>query len=107
MCRRGPVRQLRCDQGINFVGGKNEWEKAYKEMDKAALEQEFLKHNCDIGELQVQHTSCQPHERLMGGSHKNARAGLTILLSSSGHQLNDDSLHTPIAEVEALMNSRY
>ena len=106
VCRRGPVRQLRCDQGSNFVGGKNEWEKAYDEMDKAVLEQEFLKHNCDMVSFKFN----VPHASHMGGSWerliRSARAALTSLLSSSGHQLNDDSLHTLIVEVEALINSR-
>ncbi|XP_063878734.1 uncharacterized protein LOC135110395 [Scylla paramamosain] len=30
--RRGPVRQLRCDQGTNFVGAKSEYEKCLKEL---------------------------------------------------------------------------
>ena len=106
VCRRGPVRQLRCDQGSNFVGGKNEWEKAYEEMDKAALEQEFLRHNCDMVSFKFN----VPHASHMGGSWerliRSARAALTSLLSSSGHQLNDDSLRTLIVEVEMLINSR-
>ena len=106
VCRRGPVRQLRCDQGSNFVGGKNEWEKAYDEMDKAVLEQEFLKHNCDMVSFKFN----VPHASHMGGSWerliRSARAALTSLLSSSGHQLSDDFLHTLIVEVEALINSR-
>ena len=30
--RRGPVRQLSCDQGTNFVGARNKLRKALKEM---------------------------------------------------------------------------
>ena len=31
--RRGPVRELRSDQGTNFVGAQNELKKALQEMD--------------------------------------------------------------------------
>ena len=34
VCRRGPVQQLRSDQGTNFVGAKNELEAALPEMNQ-------------------------------------------------------------------------
>ena len=45
--RRGPVRQLRCDQGTNFIGARNELQKALSEMDDSKIQRELVKENCD------------------------------------------------------------
>ena len=41
--RRGPVRKLFCDNGTNFVGGKNMLEEALKEEDHVRIRGELLK----------------------------------------------------------------
>ena len=41
LARRGPVRVLRCDQGTNLVGARNELSEAVKEMDQDKV-REFL-----------------------------------------------------------------
>ena len=45
--RPGPVRQLRSDQGKNFVGAKNELEGTLLEMNHSTIQRELLKQNCD------------------------------------------------------------
>lgn len=57
--RRGPVRQLRSDQGTNFVGAKNDLQQALAELDQNKLRQELLKRNCDwvTYKMNVPHTS--------------------------------------------------
>ena len=37
--RRGPVRQLRCDQGTNFMGARNELKSALEELDQDRLQE--------------------------------------------------------------------
>lgn len=45
--RRGPVRQLRSDQGTNFVGASNELKAALSEMNQDTLKKEMAKTSCD------------------------------------------------------------
>ena len=37
VARRGPVRQIRCDNGTNFIGAKSELDKAFSEMDQSVI----------------------------------------------------------------------
>ena len=60
--RRGPVRQLRSDQGTNFVGAKNELQQALAKLDQGKIRQELLKRNCDWVAYKVN----VPHARHMG-----------------------------------------
>ena len=46
--RRGPVRTIRSDNGGNFVGACNEFEKAYKEMDHNRIRKFLLIKQCDL-----------------------------------------------------------
>ena len=39
---RGPLRQLRCDRGSNFVGAQNELNKALSSLDDERLQQFLL-----------------------------------------------------------------
>ena len=60
---RGPVRQIRSDQGTNFVGAKNELQKALSELDHVKIRQDLLKRNCDW----VDYKMNVPHASHMGG----------------------------------------
>ena len=60
VCRRGPVRVLRCDRGTNFVGASTELQKCLKEMDQAMVEAELLKENCDWVEFKFNLTCRRP-----------------------------------------------
>ena len=42
LSRRGPIRQLRSDQGTNFVGTKRELKEALKELNGDAIRKELL-----------------------------------------------------------------
>ena len=47
ICRRGPVRQLRSDQGTNFIGAKRKLREALQAMDQCKISSEMLKEDCD------------------------------------------------------------
>lgn len=45
-CLRGPICQLRSDQGTNFVGAKRELKEALDELDHTRIRNELQCHNC-------------------------------------------------------------
>ena len=46
--RRGKVRELRSDQGTNFVGARNELNAALKELDTTSLKDYSSSEDCDL-----------------------------------------------------------
>ncbi|XP_066553505.1 uncharacterized protein LOC136721589 [Amia ocellicauda] len=96
---RGIVRQIRCDQGTNFVGARREFIQALKEMD-----QEELK------ELRCEFIMNTPASSHMGGvwerQIRTIRSVLTSILEQSARQLDCSSLRTFLYEVMAVVNSR-
>ena len=104
--RHGPVRQIRSDQGTNFIGAKNELQKALSELDHVKIGQELLKRNCDW----VDYKMNVPHASHMGGAWerqiRSVRNILAALLSRHGSQLDDESLSTFLVEAKSIVNCR-
>ena len=104
--RRGPVRQLRSDQGTNFVGAKNELEATLLEMNHSTIQRELLKQNCDWIDWKMN----VPQASHMGGAWerqiRTVPSVLSALLQKHGRQLDDESLRTLMVETEAIVNSR-
>ena len=104
--RRGPVRQLRSDQGTNFVGASNELKAALSEMNQDTLKKEMARTSCDciVFKMNV------PSASHMGGAWerqiRNVRSVLSALLDDHGRQLDDESLQTLMIEAESIVNSR-
>ena len=53
ICRRGPVRQMRSDNGSNFIGARRELKEALAEMDQGQAKTEMLKESCDWVEIKL------------------------------------------------------
>lgn len=104
--RRGPIRQLRCDRGTNFVGAKRELQQAAQALDTSKIHEFLLKKNCDFFSFEMN----VPSASHMGGSWerqiRTVRSVLSGLLEEHGHQLDDESLRTLMCEAEAVVNSR-
>lgn len=96
---RGPVRQLRSDQGTNFVGARRELLEALKDMDQECLKQ-----------LGCEFVMNVPGASHMGGAWerqiRTIRSVLTSILDQSSHRLDSSSLRTYLYEVMAIVNSR-
>lgn len=96
---RGNVRQLRCDQGTNFVGARREFTELMKGMDQERTKSfgcEFLMN--------------PPAASHMGGvwerQIRTIRSVLTAILDQSAQRLDSTSLRTFMYEVMAIINSR-
>ena len=106
VCRRGPIRRIYCDNGTNFIGGRNLLESAMREEDHNRIRQTLSKDNCDWVEFALN----VPHASHMGGvwerQIRTARSALANLLDANAQQLDDELLRTLFTEAEAVINSR-
>ena len=108
IARRGPIREMRSDQGTNFVGADNDLKISLEEMNlnkvSATLRQEF---NAD---LSIKWKRNPPAASHMGGvwerQIRTVRSILKALLRDYGHALDDESFRTLMTEVECIVNSR-
>ena len=104
--RRGPVRQLRSDQGTNFVGAKDELQQALSTMENEKIRQELVKRNCDWIYFKMN----VPEASHMGGSWerqiRTVRNVLASLLTQHAAQLDEETLRTFMVEAEAIVNCR-
>ncbi|XP_049318702.1 uncharacterized protein LOC125780534 [Astyanax mexicanus] len=100
---RGAVRQIRSDQGTNFVGAKNELAKALKELDQDRLTGFLAEKQCDF----IMNVPDASH---MGGvwerQIRTIRSVLNCVLSQSTGRIDDASLRTFFYEAMSIINSR-
>lgn len=106
ICRRGPIRQLRSDQGINFVGAKEELKEALKELDHDMIRSELLKENCDWFVFKMNMPSASHCGGVWERQIRTFRSVMSALSEKSEAQLDDEVLRTFLCEVEAIINSR-
>lgn len=96
---------IRCDQGSNLVGVKNELQKALSSMDQIHVHHFLLEPNCDWIEFQLNVPSASHMGGIWERQIRTARNILSVLLDQCGSQLNDKSLQTFMTEVDAVVNS--
>ena len=106
VCRRGPIRQLRSDQGTNFVGAKRELKACLAELDQSKISSELLKINCDWFHFKMNVPSASHMGGVWERQIRSVRNVLSALLQSNGSQLDDESLRTLMCEAESIVNSR-
>ena len=102
MALRGPVKQMRSDQGTNFVGAKNEFTATLKE-SKPQLQSFLADNNCEF-------LFNPPAASHMGGvwerQIRTVRSILEALVSNLPGRLDSLSLRTFFYEAMATVNSR-
>ena len=106
ICRRGPVRQMRSDNGSNFIGAQRELKEALAEMDRDQVKVEMLKENCDWFEVKFNVPSASHMGGIWEHQIQRVRSVLSALLESNSQQMNDEALRTFMCEAEAVVNSR-
>ena len=100
---REAVRQLRSDQGSNFVGAQHELKEALKEIKHERLQTYLADQGCDF-------VMNVPHASHMGGvcerQIRTIRSVLNAILHQSGGRLDSASLRTFFYEAMAIANGR-
>ena len=103
IARSGPVREMRSDNGTNFVGTHNELLQAIQEMDHEEIRAKLQRENIDW-------TFNLPAASHMGGvwerQIKTTRKILAGLMDEYGHCLDEESFRILMCEVETVINSR-
>ena len=106
ICRRGPIRQMRSDQGTNFVGAKRELKEALGELDHDKIGKELLQNNCDWFSFKMNVPSASHMGGVWERQIRSVRSVLSVLLENNENELDDESLSTFMCEAEAIINSR-
>ena len=100
---RGPVQQLRSDQGSNFVGARNELSIAMNELDNERIQSYLTKNRCEF-------VMNVPYSSHWGGvwerQIRTTRSILNTVLNDYKGRLDTSSLRTFFYEVMAIINSR-
>ena len=103
ICRRGSVREIRCDRGTNFIGAEAELKKAIEEMDDQEIKAELLKENIDW----IKNPACASN---FGGvwerQIRSIRSVMNGLIREHGSRLDEESLRTFLCEAECTINNR-
>ena len=99
--RRGDVKELRCDNGSNFVGSERELKKSLQEWNQGQIERELKQRGCKwIFQPPTASSMSGVWERMV-------RSAKTVLKSILGAQtVTDVVLRTLVTEVERILNGR-
>ncbi|XP_052430381.1 uncharacterized protein LOC127971416 [Carassius gibelio] len=100
---RGAVRQIRSDQGTNFVGARNELEKGLKDLDQERISTYLASKQCDF-------LMNVPEASHMGGvwerQIRTVRSVMNAVLAQAKGRLDDTSLRTFFYEAMLIVNNR-
>ena len=101
MCRRGQVRHLRSDNGTNFVGAERELREALSAIDHSKIQSALLQKGIDWS---FNTPGASHHGGVWERLIRMVRKVLFSVLQQQS--LDDESLHTILCEVEAILNDR-
>ena len=102
ICRRGSVKEIRCERGTNFIGAEAELKKAIEEMDDQEIKAELLKERVDWNK----NSACASN--FGGGWERQIRSIRNVmngLIREHGSRLNKESLRTFLYKAENTINN--
>ena len=106
IARRGAVREIRSDNGTNFVGADNEFKKLIADIDDEKISSFLSERNCDW----VRWERNTPTASHMGGAWerqiRTVREILTSMIKTNPRTLDEETLRTFLTEAEGIVNSR-
>ena len=102
ICRRGPVREIRCDRGTNFIGAEAELKKAIDEIDDQKVKAELLKAKIDWIKNPASASNFGGVRERQIRSIRNVMSGL---IREHGNRFGE-SLRTFLCEAESTINNR-
>ena len=101
MNRRGEVKELRCDNGSNFVGGERELRESMEQWNQNQVQRELIQRGCKwIFQPPTASSMSGVWERLV----RSAKTVLKSIIAS--HTVTDVTLTTVLTEVERILNGR-
>ena len=104
--RRGNIRQMKSDNGSNFVGAVKELRKSFQDMNHSRINEYLRTHGADW----IIWINNPPTASHMGGvwerQIRTASGIRNALVKTHGKSLDNESLHTLLVKVEAIVNSR-
>lgn len=101
IARRGQVKQLRSDNGTNFIGAERELRTAIEEWNQSQINDVLLQKG-------IKWTFNPPTGSHHGGAWERLIRSVRKVLNSTFfvQNLDEEGLHTVLCEVEAIINSR-
>ena len=101
IARRGQVKEMRSDNGTNFVGADRELKKAMKEWNTAQIENSLLQHD-------IKWMFNPPSGSHHGGVWERIIRSIRKIMGATLREqsLDEESLQTFFCECEAILNSR-
>ncbi len=99
ICRRGQVKEIRSDNGTNFVSSNRELNQALKELNQNKIQSSLALEG-------IKWTFNSPHGAHQGGVWERLVQEVKKVLCSVVRQLDDESLLTVLCEVESILNDR-
>lgn len=101
ICRRGQVKEIRSDNGTNFVGSARELKEALEQVNGKRIEKTLLQEG-------ITWKFNPPHGAHHGGVWERLIKQVKSVLQSVLKQqtLDDEALQTAFCEVEAILNDR-
>lgn len=101
ICRRGQVKEIRSDNGTNFVSSNRDLKEALQEVNKGKIQKSLLQEG-------IKWTFNPPYAAHHGGVWKRLIQDVKRALCSVMKQqtLDDEGLQTALCEVKAILNDR-